>query len=178
MYSAATPKVTVSNPLGLPTTLGGEPGLFVATPAGQGLTAEEGQRLGSVAGLIAPAWPSADELELLSCRSARRSCSPDARVDAAIQPGCLTRGDRDRVRQVLAAIDAATLQMGAPGLTIEADRCGSTIKWVRRVGPPVSPVCSICRQICRRTAENRGVPRGNAAHATATFELARHTVDY
>jgi hypothetical protein len=59
VYTAATPKITVSNPLGLPTTSGGESGLFVGTPAGQALTAEEGSRLGSVTGLIAPAWPSA-----------------------------------------------------------------------------------------------------------------------
>ncbi len=33
----------------------------MATPTGRALTAEEGQRLGSAAGLIAPTWPSADE---------------------------------------------------------------------------------------------------------------------
>jgi hypothetical protein len=57
-YAAPTPKLTVSNPLGLPTTTGGEPGLFVATPGGATITAEEGQRLGSATGLIAPAWPA------------------------------------------------------------------------------------------------------------------------
>jgi len=46
----------VSNPLGLPTTSGGEPGLFAALPAGPGLTAEEGQRLGLAIGLFGPAW--------------------------------------------------------------------------------------------------------------------------
>jgi hypothetical protein len=56
-YAAPTPKLTVSNPLGLPTTSGGEPGLFVATPGGATITAEGGQRLGSATGLIAPAWP-------------------------------------------------------------------------------------------------------------------------
>ena len=61
MFAAPTPKVTVSNPLGLPTTSGGEPGLFIAGPTGPALTAEEGQRLGSAIGLIAPAWPSPDE---------------------------------------------------------------------------------------------------------------------
>ena len=63
VYAAATPKLSVSNPLGLPTTSGGEPGLFVATPVGQGLTAEEGQRLGSGTGLTAPAWASGSELD-------------------------------------------------------------------------------------------------------------------
>jgi len=61
VYVGPTPKLTVSNPLGLPTTSGGDPGLFTATPAGPGLTAEEGQRLGSATGLIAPAWPSSDD---------------------------------------------------------------------------------------------------------------------
>jgi PEGA domain len=56
-YAAPTLKLTVSNPLGLPTTSGGEPGLFVARPGGATTTAEEGQRLGSATGLIAPAWP-------------------------------------------------------------------------------------------------------------------------
>lgn len=55
-YTAPTPKLAVSNPLGLPTTSGGEPGLFVATPGRATITAEEGQRLGSTTGLIAPAW--------------------------------------------------------------------------------------------------------------------------
>ncbi len=62
LYAAATPKMTVSNPLGLPTTSGGEPGLFVATPAGAALTAEGGTRLGSGTGLISPAWLSTDEM--------------------------------------------------------------------------------------------------------------------
>src|ERR1700730_2260446 len=35
---------------------GGEPGLFLATPAGPALTAEEGRRLGTATGLVAPAW--------------------------------------------------------------------------------------------------------------------------
>ena len=52
----------MSNKLGLPTTSGGEPGLFMATPAGHALSAEEGQRLGSATGPIAPAWASRDEL--------------------------------------------------------------------------------------------------------------------
>ena len=56
MYAAATPRITISNPLGLPTTSGGDPGLFVATPAGPALTAEEGARLGTGTGLLAPAW--------------------------------------------------------------------------------------------------------------------------
>ena len=63
VYAASTPKVTVTNPLGLPTTTGGEPGLFVATPAGQALTAEEGRRLGAGAGLSAPTWASVDEVD-------------------------------------------------------------------------------------------------------------------
>jgi hypothetical protein len=61
VFVAPTPRVTVSNPLGLPTTSGGEPGLFFATPTGPALSAEEGQRLGSATGLIAPTWASADE---------------------------------------------------------------------------------------------------------------------
>jgi hypothetical protein len=56
LYTAPTPKITVSNPLGLPTTSGGDPGLFAAMPAGPALTAEEGQRLGSATGLFAPTW--------------------------------------------------------------------------------------------------------------------------
>jgi len=56
VYAAATPKITISNPLGLPTTSGGDSGLFVATPAGPALTAEEGARLGTGTGLLAPAW--------------------------------------------------------------------------------------------------------------------------
>jgi hypothetical protein len=56
LYTAPTPKFTVSNPLGLPTTSGGDPGLFAAMPAGPAVTAEEGQRLGSATGLFAPAW--------------------------------------------------------------------------------------------------------------------------
>jgi hypothetical protein len=56
VYVAATPKINVSNPLGLPGTSGGDPGLFLATPDGPALTAEEGRRLGSGTGLIAPAW--------------------------------------------------------------------------------------------------------------------------
>jgi hypothetical protein len=63
VYAAATSKVTVTNPLGLPTTTGGEPGLFVATPAGQALTGEEGRRLGGGGGLSAPAWASPDEVD-------------------------------------------------------------------------------------------------------------------
>jgi len=57
-YVAPTPKLTVGNPLGLPTTSGGEPGLFVATPGSATTNAEQGQRLGSATGLIAPAWPA------------------------------------------------------------------------------------------------------------------------
>jgi PEGA domain len=56
LYTAPTPKSTISNPLGLPTTSGGDPGLFAAMPAGPALTAEEGQRLGSATGLFAPTW--------------------------------------------------------------------------------------------------------------------------
>lgn len=60
VFAAPTPKITVSNPLGLPTTSGGEPGLFVAAPAATALIAEEGQRLGSATDLIAPEWLSSD----------------------------------------------------------------------------------------------------------------------
>ena len=56
VYAAATPKVTVTNPLGLPMSSGGDPGLFLAMPAGPALSAEEGRRLGAGSGLIAPAW--------------------------------------------------------------------------------------------------------------------------
>jgi hypothetical protein len=63
VYAASTPKVTVTNPLGLPTTTGGELGLFIATPAGQALTAEEGRRLGAGTGLNAPTWASVDEVD-------------------------------------------------------------------------------------------------------------------
>jgi hypothetical protein len=56
LYTAPTPKFTVSNPLGLPTTSGGDPGLFAVMSAGPALTAEEGQRLGSATGLFAPTW--------------------------------------------------------------------------------------------------------------------------
>ena len=60
VFAAPTPKVAVSNPLGLPTTSGGDPGLFEATPSVPGPTAEEGRRLGAATGLIAPAWPGSD----------------------------------------------------------------------------------------------------------------------
>jgi len=59
VYAAPTPKITVSNALGLPITTGGDSALFVATPMGSGLSAEEGTRLGSGTGLLAPAWPTA-----------------------------------------------------------------------------------------------------------------------
>jgi hypothetical protein len=59
VYTAATPKITLANPLGLPVSSGGDPGLFLATPSGPTLTAEEGKRLGPATGLIAPAWRSA-----------------------------------------------------------------------------------------------------------------------
>jgi hypothetical protein len=61
LYTAPTPTFTVSNPLGLPTTSGGDPGIFAAMPAGPALTAEEGQRLGSATGLFAPAWIGTDD---------------------------------------------------------------------------------------------------------------------
>jgi hypothetical protein len=58
VYAAPTPKITMSNALGLPTTTGGDSALFVATPIGSGLSAEEGTRLGAVTGLLTPAWPT------------------------------------------------------------------------------------------------------------------------
>ncbi|MGI9148741.1 MAG: PEGA domain-containing protein [Chloroflexota bacterium] len=61
VYVAATPRISTTNPLGLPGTSGGEPGLFMASPAGPALTAEEGRRLGSGAGFIAPAWRTAPD---------------------------------------------------------------------------------------------------------------------
>jgi hypothetical protein len=60
VYAAATPRTTVTNPLGLPITSGGEAGLFLATPTGPALTAEEGRRLGTATGVIAPAWQTTD----------------------------------------------------------------------------------------------------------------------
>jgi hypothetical protein len=60
VFVAPTPKIAISNPLGLPTTSGGDPGLFVAIPTGPALTAEEGRRLGAATGLIAPAWKESD----------------------------------------------------------------------------------------------------------------------
>src|ERR1700694_3726493 len=59
VYTAATPKITVTNPLALPMSSGSDPGLFVATPTGPALSAEEGQRFGPATGLIAPAWRAA-----------------------------------------------------------------------------------------------------------------------
>jgi hypothetical protein len=61
MYVAATPRFTVSNPLGLPTTSGGEPGLFLTSPSGPALTAEEGQRFGLATGLFGMTWLPSDE---------------------------------------------------------------------------------------------------------------------
>lgn len=61
VYVGPTPKLTVSNPLGLPTTSGGEPALFMAAPSGAGLTAEEGERLGSTTSLMAPTWAPVEE---------------------------------------------------------------------------------------------------------------------
>lgn len=56
VYTAATPKIAASNLLGLPTTSGGDTGLFLATPGGESLGAEQGRRLGTGTGLLAPAW--------------------------------------------------------------------------------------------------------------------------
>ena len=56
VYVAATPRISTTNPLGLPGTSGGEPGLFTASATAPALTAEEGRRLGSATGLIAPSW--------------------------------------------------------------------------------------------------------------------------
>ena len=50
----------MSNPLGLPTTSGGAPGLFSAMPAAPALTSEEGQRFGSATGVFAPTWIGTD----------------------------------------------------------------------------------------------------------------------
>lgn len=61
LYTAPTPRFTVSNPLGLPTTSGGAPGLFSAMPAAPALTAEEGQRFGSATGMFAPTWIGVDD---------------------------------------------------------------------------------------------------------------------
>jgi len=61
LYTAPTPRFTVSNPLGLPTTSGGAPGLFSAMPAAPALTAEEGQRFGSASGVFAPTWIGTDD---------------------------------------------------------------------------------------------------------------------
>jgi hypothetical protein len=60
VFASPTPKITVTNPLGLPATSGGDPGLFTATPASTALAAEQGTRLGSGTGLIAPVWLGAD----------------------------------------------------------------------------------------------------------------------
>ncbi len=59
-YTAATPRITVTNSLGLPFTSGGEAGLFLATPSGPALTAEEGRRLGTSTGVIAPTWQTTE----------------------------------------------------------------------------------------------------------------------
>jgi len=73
VYVAATPKITVTNPLGLPGTSGGEPGLFLATPTGPALTAEEGRRLGTTTGLMAPAWRATTDEGVLSLIALARS---------------------------------------------------------------------------------------------------------
>jgi hypothetical protein len=66
--------------------------------------------------IIPPPWcVSSREPLIACCRAVRRSRSPDARVDADIQPGCLAGGDRDRLRQVFAGVDAATLQFDPIG---------------------------------------------------------------
>ncbi len=62
LYTAPTPRFTVSNPLGLPTSSGGAPGLFWAIPAAPALTAEEGQRFGSATGLFGAAWIPTDDV--------------------------------------------------------------------------------------------------------------------
>jgi hypothetical protein len=61
LFTAPTPRFTVSNPLGLPTTSGGAPGLFSAMPTAPALTAEEGQRFGSATGLFGPTWIPTDD---------------------------------------------------------------------------------------------------------------------
>lgn len=62
LYTAPTPRLTVTNPLGLPTSSGGAPGLFWAIPAAPALTAEEGQRFGSATGLFGVAWIATDDV--------------------------------------------------------------------------------------------------------------------
>jgi hypothetical protein len=54
-------------------TSGGEPGLFIATPGGSGLTAEEGQRLGSMTGMLAFGWLGATESREASLLALGRS---------------------------------------------------------------------------------------------------------
>jgi hypothetical protein len=56
------------------------------------------------------------------------------------------------------------LRSSTPTRTTPLRRCHGGRAW------------QICRQICRRTAENRGAARGNAAHPAVTFELAQRTL--
>ncbi len=95
LYTAPTPKVTVSNPLGLPTTSGGDPGLFAAMPAGAALTAEEGQRLGLATGLFAPAWLDTGDAALTLIALARSD-----------------KGSRPLVIQGVDALSGATENLG------------------------------------------------------------------
>jgi hypothetical protein len=78
-YVAATPRISTTNPLGLPGTSGGEPGLFMASPTAPALTAEEGRRLGSATGLIAPAWratPDGSNLSLIALTRSTQANRP------------------------------------------------------------------------------------------------------
>jgi hypothetical protein len=105
LYTAPTPGYTVSNPLGLPTTSGGDPGLFAAIPAGPALTAEEGQRLGSATGLFAPAWL--------------------ATGDVAERLIALARSDKGSKPLVIQGVDAVSGAIQNLGITLPTGAGGS-----------------------------------------------------
>jgi hypothetical protein len=105
LYTAPTPRYTVSNPLGLPTTSGGDSGLFAAIPAGPALTAEEGQRLGSATGLFATAWLDTG--------------------DTAERLIALARSDKGSKPLVIQGVDAASGAIQNLGITLPTGVGGS-----------------------------------------------------
>jgi hypothetical protein len=113
VYAAPTPRFAVSNPLGLPVSAGGEPGLFITTPTGPALSAEEGRRLGAATGFIAPSWLSAP--------------GPDG--DALI---ALARSDRGNKPLVVRGVDTDDGAVRTLGIELPAGVGGSgavTARW-------------------------------------------------
>jgi hypothetical protein len=107
VFTATTPKVAVSNLLGLPGASGGDAGLFMATPGGPALRPEEGRRLGPSTGLLAPGWSASDGPEGASLVA-------------------LARSDRESKPLVVRAIDPTTGAARELGIELPATVGSST----------------------------------------------------